>query len=88
MGTNNAPCYAPYGEARPSFKRGLEGFTNASATPIHDLFDILKKNDMELVIIGDSTMRQKIQVLKYTKIFLNVVLPVSYILLGTRLPDK
>lgn len=63
MGSNNKPCYSPYHDARKSFRRGLEGFVNASSKPLLDAFHRLIKSNTSLIFIGDSTMRQKLNAL-------------------------
>lgn len=64
MGNNNYPCYGPYGAARPSFQRGLEGYTNASRKPLVEALETLITANATLVLAGDSTMRQKLQALQ------------------------
>lgn len=64
MGANNKPCYGPFGPARPSFKRGVKGFTDANKKPLVELFTQLHSTNTSLVIVGDSTMRQKLQALE------------------------
>eukprot|EP01038_Epipyxis_sp_PR26KG_P010193 gene10193-13712_t len=64
MGNNHNPCFGPYNSARPSFLKGLEGFTNASSAPMIKVMDNLRKNNATLVFAGDSTMRQKSQALE------------------------
>lgn len=61
MGNNNYPCYGPYGEGRPSFRRGVEGYTNASSKPLLDLVNRLLDSHTTLLLLGDSTTRQKLQ---------------------------
>lgn len=64
MGNNNYPCYGPFGDARPSFKRGVEGYTNASAKPLLEAANRLMDSNSVLLLLGDSTMRQKLQALQ------------------------
>jgi hypothetical protein len=64
MGNNNYPCYGPFGETRPSFKRGLEGFTDASSKPLLEAAQRLLDSHSSLLLLGDSTMRQKLQALQ------------------------
>ncbi len=64
MGNNNYPCYGPFGSARPSFKRGVVGFTDASDKPLLQAFSNLLRRKTLLVFLGDSTMRQKLQALE------------------------
>mmetsp|Transcript_13339 Transcript_13339/g.29213 ORF Transcript_13339/g.29213 Transcript_13339/m.29213 type:complete len:429 (+) Transcript_13339:154-1440(+) len=61
MGTNNAPCFGPYSTARPNFHRGIEGYTNFSDKPLIDAFEALISQNTTLVLLGDSTTRQKLQ---------------------------
>jgi len=61
-GSNKFPCYPPY-KNRKSFMRGVEGYTNASSTPIKDMISTLFAKNMSLVLLGDSTMRQKLNAL-------------------------
>jgi hypothetical protein len=63
MGNNNYPCYGPFGSSRPHFKRGVEGYTNAALKPLLTLFTYLHLTNTTLVLLGDSTMRQKLQAL-------------------------
>lgn len=62
-GSNKFPCYPPY-KNRKSFSRGVEGYTNASATPVRDMLTVLAAKNMSLVLLGDSTMRQKLNALE------------------------
>lgn len=64
MGNNNYPCYGPFGPARPSFKRGVVGFTDASDKPLVQAFSNLIRRNTLLILLGDSTMRQKLQALE------------------------
>ena len=61
MGNNNYPCYGPFSTARPHFKMGVEGYTDPSAAPLLDLFTYLTLTKTTLMLLGDSTMRQKLQ---------------------------
>ena len=63
MGSNNFPCYPPF-KSRTSFKRGIEGYTDATKTPMLDAMYRFAKRNMSVVFIGDSTMRQKLQALE------------------------
>ena len=64
MGANNNPCYGPFSSARPSFKRGIDGYTDANSKPLTRVFLNTLKTNTTLVIVGDSTMRQKMQALE------------------------
>lgn len=64
FGANNKPCYGPYGAARPSYKRGVEGYTDFTRKPLTNAFRQLIKTNTTLLIVGDSTMRQKIQAME------------------------
>lgn len=64
MGNNNYPCYGPYGSARKSFKRGVKGYTDASQKPILNAIKNFAKSKTTLILLGDSTMRQKLQSLE------------------------
>lgn len=63
MGNNNNPCFGPFGEARPSFRRGIEGYTNYSSKPLTEALKTLVRANATLVLAGDSTTRQKLQAL-------------------------
>ena len=60
-GSNKFPCYPPFA-ARKSFSRGVKGYTDASLTPLSDAFRSIAKANQSLVMLGDSTMRQKLHV--------------------------
>mmetsp|Transcript_15303 Transcript_15303/g.20974 ORF Transcript_15303/g.20974 Transcript_15303/m.20974 type:complete len:279 (-) Transcript_15303:257-1093(-) len=64
MGSNNHACYAPFGAARPSYKRGVQGYTNFDSKPLLEFLTQLYETNTTLVIIGDSTSRQKLQALE------------------------
>lgn len=64
MGSNNFPCYPPFESARKSFKRGVEGYTNHSHTPLVNALRSLSMSGSALVLLGDSTMRQKLSALR------------------------
>lgn len=61
MGNNNYPCYGPFSSARPSFKRGMVGYTDSTKKPLLEALSRLLDNNAVLVFLGDSTMRQKLQ---------------------------
>jgi hypothetical protein len=63
MGNNNYPCYGPFSTARPHFKEGVEGYTTFSSKPLIDLFTYFHLTDTTIMLLGDSTMRQKLQAL-------------------------
>ena len=63
MGTIGEPCHSPY-LGRTSYKKGVKGYSNASATPLLDAFHNLKQSNAVLLLVGDSTMRQKLQALE------------------------
>jgi hypothetical protein len=77
MGNNNKPCFGPYGEARPSFLRGIHGFTNATEKPLTEALEQMMRTNTTLVLLGDSTMRQKNQALNCQLIRENPKLRVS-----------
>ena len=58
MGSNKKECSAPY-SGRRSYRRGVDGFTDASSSPIIDAFKRLGDANTALVLLGDSTMTQK-----------------------------
>ena len=62
MGSSNNPCFGPYSTARPSFKRGINGYIDANSKPLTQLFRNALKTNTTVVLVGDSTMRQKVQV--------------------------
>jgi hypothetical protein len=64
MGSNNFPCYPPYASARKGFRRGVEGYTNHSHTPLVNALRSLAASGSALVLLGDSTMRQKLSALR------------------------
>lgn len=64
MGNNNNPCFGPFGEGRPHFKMGLEGFTDPSSKPLIKAFSHFIDTNTTLVFLGDSTTRQKLQALE------------------------
>jgi hypothetical protein len=64
MGSNNFPCYGPFSSSRPSFFKGIEGFTDSSKKPLIESFKHLISTNTTLVFLGDSTMRQKFQALE------------------------
>lgn len=43
---------------------GIEGYTNASSKPLYETFMLLIKHNTTLVLLGDSSMRQKLQSLE------------------------
>ena len=57
-------CFAAPFVSRPSFKRGIIGFTNASLSPLVDAFTRFSKENISVVFIGDSTMRQKLMAME------------------------
>lgn len=63
MGTIGEPCHSPYA-GRTSYRKGVKGYTNALHTPLIDAFSNLKKANAVLVLVGDSTMRQKLQAIE------------------------
>ena len=63
QGGNKQPCFTPMSN-RQSFKRGIKGFTDASATPLTNAFRKLIRANMTLVFLGDSLTRQKISALE------------------------
>lgn len=77
MGNNNKPCYGPYGDSRPSFLRGVHGFTNSSEKPLTEALEQMMRTNTTLVLLGDSTMRQKNQALNCQLIRENPKLRVS-----------
>ncbi len=64
MGSNNFPCYPPFATARQSFLRGVEGYTNHSHTPLLNAIKSLTASNGALVLLGDSTMRQKLAAIR------------------------
>jgi hypothetical protein len=64
MGNNNYACYGPFSSARSHFKKGIDGFTSPSSKPLLSLFANLHLTNTTLVLLGDSTMRQKLQALQ------------------------
>eukprot|EP01036_Dinobryon_divergens_P035136 gene35136-45483_t len=52
MGSNNHACYGPFGAARPSYKRGVEGYTDFNTRPALDFLAHLHKTNTTLVIIA------------------------------------
>lgn len=63
FGNNNRPCYGPYGQARPSFLRGIDGYTDSTQKPMMEALEQMIRTNTTLVLLGDSTMRQKKQAL-------------------------
>ena len=61
-GSNKFPCYPPY-TSRKSFTRGLKGYTDSSQKPLLELLKKLQQHNYTLVLLGDSTMRQKLNAL-------------------------
>lgn len=64
MGNNNNPCFGPFGNGRPHFKMGVEGYTDATSTPLINAFSHFIETNTTLVFLGDSTTRQKLQALE------------------------
>jgi hypothetical protein len=64
MGSNNFPCYPPFAGARKGFLRGVEGYTNHSHMPLLNAFRELAAANSALILLGDSTMRQKLAALR------------------------
>ena len=64
MGSNNFPCYPPFASARQSFLRGVEGYTNHSHMPLLNSLKALSASNGALVLLGDSTMRQKLAAIR------------------------
>lgn len=64
MGNNNYPCYGPFNSARKYFKRGVDGYQNADAKPLLSFFAHLFLTNTTFIMLGDSTMRQKLQALQ------------------------
>ena len=58
-GSNKWPCYPPY-KNRKSFVRGLKGYTDASQKPLLEFMTQIYKLNYTVVLLGDSTMRQKL----------------------------
>lgn len=58
MGSNKKECSAPY-SGRRSYRRGIDGYTNASSKPIIEAFMRFSETNTALVFLGDSTMTQK-----------------------------
>lgn len=63
MGNNNNPCFGPFAEGRPHFKMGVDGFTDATSTPLLKAFRRFADTNTTLIFLGDSTTRQKLQAL-------------------------
>ena len=63
MGNNNKPCFGPFNEARPHFKRGIDGFTDRHSKPLMKAFRYFADTNTTLILLGDSTTRQKLQLL-------------------------
>ena len=58
MGSNKKECSAPYA-GRKSYRKGIDGYTDASATPLIETFQRFSDTNTVLVLLGDSTMTQK-----------------------------
>jgi hypothetical protein len=58
MGSNKKECSAPY-SGRLSYRRGIDGYTDASSKPIIEAFKRFAETNTALVFLGDSTMTQK-----------------------------
>ncbi len=63
MGSNKQPCFSPF-VSRPSFKRGLVGYTDAARKPIMEALRNIANANVTLILLGDSTTRQKIVALE------------------------
>ena len=64
MGHKYSPCFGPYSSARPSFRKGIMGYTNSSTKPLLETLVKLIDTNTSIVILGDSTLRQKLQALE------------------------
>jgi hypothetical protein len=64
MGNSNNPCFGPYATARPHFRMGVDGYTNYSSKPLLEAFQRLHSQNTTLILLGDSTTRQKIQAME------------------------
>ena len=53
MGNNNKPCYGPFSNGRPNFKRGVDGFTNASSKPLLKAFNYFIDHNTTMILLGD-----------------------------------
>ena len=63
MGNKGDPCYMPF-TARRSFKKGVKGYTDPTTKPLSEAFAALAKTNTTLVLLGDSTTRQKLQAME------------------------
>ena len=63
MGNKGDPCYMPF-ISRKTFKRGIAGYTDPKATPLSDALVSLAQKNTTLVLLGDSTTRQKLQAME------------------------
>lgn len=84
MGSNKKECSPPY-SGRTSYRRGIDGYTNASKKYLVRAFKRFSAGNTDVLFLGDSTMTQKrmamdCEILRETKkVFshgsLNIVLP-------------
>lgn len=63
LGNKGDPCYMPF-LSRPSFKRGLNGYTDPTTKPLTEALVTLAQKNTTLVLLGDSTTRQKLQAME------------------------
>ena len=59
LGHMGFPCYQPF-SSRLHFKRGLDGFADATDRVLTQTMTVLAKLNVTLVFAGDSTTRQKV----------------------------
>ena len=57
MGNKYSPCFGPF-ISRPSFKKGIEGFTDSRSKPLLKAIRNFYNSNTSLVFLGDSLMRQ------------------------------